>query len=309
MILACGESLIDFLPRTDAEGATVYRPYGGGSVFNVAIALGRLGAPTGFFSGLSTDFFGAMLKQGLLDSHVDVGFCKISDRPTTLAFVSLTDGQARYAFFDEGSAGRMLTEADLPALPLTVSALHFGSISLTAEPCGTAYETFMQNESPLRVISLDPNIRPSQIKNRDGYLARIRRLVAMADIVKLSQDDLDWIEPGAKFEDFAADWLDLGASLIILTRGAEGATAISKRRSIFVKGVRVNVADTIGAGDTFSAGVLARLHATGKLDKKRILSLDGDDVTDTLAYAARAAAITASRPGADPPWLREMEKR
>ena len=146
MIIACGEALIDFLPRTDNEGAAVYRPFGGGSVFNVAIALGRLGAPTGFFSGLSTDFFGAMLKQSLQDSHVDVSFCKITDRPSTLAFVSLSDGQARYAFFDEGTAGRMLAAADLPALPQTVTALHFGSISLTAEPCGTAYETFMQNE-------------------------------------------------------------------------------------------------------------------------------------------------------------------
>ena len=130
----------------------------------------------------------------------------------------------------------------------------------------------------------------------------------MADVVKLSQDDLDWIDPGAKFEDFAAEWLELGASLIILTRGAEGASAMSKRRSIFVKSVKVDVADTIGAGDTFSAAVLARLHAAGKLDKKRIQSLTENDLTDVLSYAARAAAITASRPGADPPWRHEMEK-
>jgi fructokinase len=306
MIVTCGEALIDFLPRTGAAGEAVFQPFVGGSVFNVAVALGRLGAPAGYFSGLSTDFFGVQLQRALHDSNVDTSLCKISDRPTTLAFVSLKDGQARYAFFDEGSAGRMLTEADLPALPVTVSALHFGSFSLAAEPCGSAFETLMQNESPLRVISLDPNIRPTLIKNRDGYLQRLRRLVAMADIVKLSDDDLEWIAPGADFDAFAADWLKLGASLVILTRGAEGATAISKRRSIFVRSVKVEVADTIGAGDTFSAGILARLHALGKLDKDQIARLSEADLTDVLSYAAKAAAITASRPGADPPWQREM---
>jgi fructokinase len=306
MIVACGEALIDFLPRKGEDGAPVFQPFVGGSLFNVAVALGRLGAPAGFFSGLSTDFFGTMLIGSLHDSGVDTTLCDISDRPTTLAFVSLTEGQARYAIFDEGSAGRMLTENDLPALPVAVTALHFGSFSLAAEPCGSAYETMMQNEHPHRVVSLDPNIRPSLIKNRDGYLDRLRRLVAMADIVKLSQDDLDWIAPGVSFEKLAADWMELGASLVILTRGDQGATAIGKRRSVFVRSVEVEVADTIGAGDTFSAGILARLHGLGRLDKKSIRSLSEDDLTGVLSYAAKAAAITASRPGADPPWAREM---
>jgi fructokinase len=307
MIVTCGEALIDFLPRQSAAGDPVFQPFVGGSVFNVAVALGRLGAPAGFFSGLSTDFFGVQLRQALHDSGVDTSLCKISDRPTTLAFVSLTDGNARYAFFDEGSAGRMITEADLPALPVTVRALHFGSFSLAAEPCGSSFETLMQNESPLRVISLDPNIRPTLIKNRDAHLERLRRLVAMSDIVKLSDDDLRWMAPGAAFEDFAADWLKLGARLVVLTRGADGAKAISRRRSVFVPSVEVEVADTIGAGDTFSAGLLARLDAMGKLDKDQIAGLSESDLKDALGYAARAAAITASRPGADPPWLREMQ--
>jgi fructokinase len=306
MIVTCGEALIDFLPRKGADGAAVFQPFVGGSVFNVAVALGRLGTPAGFFSGLSTDFFGAMLLKALHDSHVDTSLCNISNRPTTLAFVSLTDGDARYAFFDEESAGRMLTEADLPPMPVEVTALHFGSFSLAAEPCGSAYEALMQNESPHRVISLDPNIRPTLIKNRDGYLDRLRRLVAMADIVKLSDDDLAWLAPGTTFEDLAAEWLELGAGIVILTRGADGARAIGRRRSIFVKSVAVEVADTIGAGDTFSAGVLARLESRGRLTKKEIRSLSEEELTDALAFAARAAAVTASRPGADPPWLREM---
>lgn len=307
MIVACGEALIDFLPSAGAAGQTLFQPFTGGSVLNVAVALGRLGAPAGYFSGLSTDFLGAMLLKALHDSNVDTGLAIVNDRPTTLAFVSLTDGQARYAFFDEGSAARMITDNDLPALPLEVTALHFGSISLVGEPCGSAYETLMRNESPLRVISLDPNVRPSLIKNREGYLERIERLVEMTDIVKLSEDDLAWMAPDAAFDDFAAAWLKRGARLVLLTRGSDGAVAVTKRHKVSAPGVAVTVADTIGAGDTFSAATLARLNAKGLLSKKAIANLSEDELGDLLAFANKAASITASRPGADPPWKREME--
>ena len=306
MIVCCGEALIDFLPRPGPGGEALFQPFAGGSVLNVAVALGRLDTQTGFFSGLSTDFFGDMLMKALRDSKVDPGLAIVSDRPTTLAFVSLADGQARYAFFDEGTAGRMLTGSDLPALPLEVTALHFGSISLVGEPCGSTYESLMQQESPLRVISLDPNVRPSLIKNRDGFLARIERLVALADIVKLSSDDLEWMAPGADFQDFAAAWLKRGARLVILTRGVDGAEAVTRKRAVSIPGIAVKIADTIGAGDTFSAGVLARLEARRLLAKKTISDLSEEDLTDVLTYANRAASITVSRPGADPPWLAEM---
>jgi fructokinase len=307
MIISCGEALIDFLPRKGADGAAVFQPFVGGSLFNVAVALGRLGVPAGFFSGLSTDFFGGMLLEALAASRVDTRLCRVDGRPTTLAFVSLSDdGQARYAFFDEGSAGRTLEEGDLPALPVGVTALHFGSFSLAEEPCGSTYETLMRNEAPFRVVSLDPNIRPSLIRNRDGYMARIGRLVAMSDIVKLSEDDLAWMAPGGAFESLAAAWLEAGAKVVILTRGAEGARAVTRSLAVEVPAVKVAVADTIGAGDTFSAGVLARLHGKGLLDKRAVGRLSEADLADALSYAAKAASITASRPGADPPWLHEM---
>jgi fructokinase len=306
MIVCCGEALIDFLPRKGADGADVFQPFVGGSVLNVAVALGRLGAPAGFLSGLSSDFFGTMIRKALHDSKVDTALCLVSGRPTTLAFVRLNKGNAEYAFFDEGSAMRMMDEDDLPAIPAAVTALHFGSISLAAEPCGSAYETLMRSESPLRVISLDPNIRPSLIKNREGYLARLERMIGMADIVKLSREDLDWIAPGADFETVAAGWLRRGPALVVLTQGAEGARAIGRRRSVFVPSVAITVADTIGAGDTFSAGLLARLHDKGRLAKEALRALTEDDLADALGYAAKAASITASRPGADPPWRREM---
>jgi fructokinase len=306
MIVCCGEALIDFLPRKGADGADVFQPFVGGSVFNVAVAIGRLGAPAGYYGGLSTDFFGAMLREALEKSAVDLSLVNISDRPSTLAFVTLVGGDARYAFFDEHSAGRMLTEDDLPALPATVTALHFGSFSLAEEPCGSGYEALMQRESRARVISLDPNIRPTLIKNRDGYEARLTRLLAMADIVKLSEDDLAWIEADATFEDYAERALGRGAKLVILTRGAEGATAISPHAAVSAPAVKVTVADTVGAGDSFSAAILARLESRKLLTKRAIAELSEADIADLLAFATKAASITASRPGADSPWATEM---
>jgi fructokinase len=306
VIVSCGEALIDFLPRTGPEGASLFQPLAGGSPFNVAVAVGRLGSPAGFFGGLSTDFFGETLKAALAASHVDTGLANVSSRPTTLAFVRFENGDARYAFFDEGSAGRMITESDLPALPKTVQALHFGSFSLAAEPCGSALEALMQREQKDRVISLDPNIRPTLIHNREGYLARLDRLVAMADIVKLSGEDLAWLDPGARFEDRAARWLLRGAKLVVLTRGSEGATAVSAAGRVSAPAPQVKVADTVGAGDTFMAALLVRLEKAGLLTKPGIARLTRDHVTDLLAFAAKAAAVTVSRPGADPPWLNEL---
>jgi len=157
------------------------------------------------------------------------------------------------------------------------------------------------------VTSLDPNIRPSLIRSRDGYLARLDRLVEMADVVKLSDDDLAWLAPEGGFEDFAAGWLKKGAKVVILTRGGDGAIAVTKTLLVSVPAVDVTVADTIGAGDTFSAAFLARLEADRFLDKQAIADLNEEQLRDLLGYAARAAAITSSRPGADPPWRKEME--
>ncbi len=306
MIISCGEALIDFLPRTGADGSAVFQPAAGGSPFNVAIAIARLGAKAGFFGGMSTDFFGDMLRQALTDSGVDLSFAATVPRPTTLAFVTLDKGNARYAFFDEGSAGHMLTEADLPAFPKTVTALHFGSISLISEPGGSTLEALMQREQNDRVISLDPNIRPSLVRNRDGYLARLDRLVAMADIARLSAEDLDWIAPGTDFEALGRRWLERGAGVVILTRGADGATAITAKHAVSVPGIAAKLVDTVGAGDTFTAGFLARLDALGLLTKHAIAKLDREQLTDVLTFATKAAAVTVSRAGANPPWLNEI---
>ncbi len=307
MIVCCGEALIDMLPRTSREGAPVYQPFNGGSIFNTAIALGRLGIITGFFSGLSTDFFGDSLKAGLQASNVDLKYTKFWDKPSTLAFVKLENGQARYSFYDENSAGRMLTKKDLPKLSSDVNALHFGSISLIHEPGASTLEALMMREATDRVICLDPNIRENLIKDRREYLARIGRLVSMCDILKISDEDVTWITGKTDLSSAARKWLNAGAKVVVITRGGNGVEAFTKGLSIKLPSIDVKVADTVGAGDTFTAGFLASLQRAGKLNKASVAYLDEPALRNAVAYAARAAAITVSRAGANPPWLHELQ--
>lgn len=306
MILCCGEALIDFVPRLTSDGAPAFEPLTGGSVFNTAIALGRLGVPSGFLGGLSSDFFGDELRKDLAAAHVDFSLSPVSARHTIPAFVKLEGGQARYSFIDEGSACRMLAPGDLPALPDKVSALHLGSFPLAIEPCGTAFETLCRREHEGRVIHFDPNIRANLIKDRASHRQRVERFVAMADVIKMSDEDLAWLAPDASAEAFARDWLARGAKLVVVTRGKDGALAFTAKFKCEIPGVQVKVADTIGAGDTFTAGLLASLHVENRLSKPAIAALDQERVVAALKFAVRAAAVTVSRPGADPPWAHEL---
>jgi len=305
MIVCCGEALIDMLPRKSVTGEDAFAPYAGGAVFNTAVALGRLGIPTGFFTGLSSDMFGDVLRATLDSSHVDHSHCATLDRPTTLAFVKLTNGHASYAFFDENTAGRMITEADLPAFGADVKALHFGAISLIPEPCGATYEGLMKREAARRVISLDPNIRPGFIRDRQAHLERMNRMIAMSDIVKLSDEDLAWFGFDTP-EAAAAQWLKIGPSLVVVTKGAEGAVGLSIRHRVSMPGNPVDVADTVGAGDTFNAGILTSLKRSSLLTKSSIAELGEQAIADALALGAKAASVTVSRPGANPPWAHEI---
>ncbi|MCZ4291377.1 carbohydrate kinase family protein [Hoeflea alexandrii] len=305
MIICCGEALIDMLPRTTTQGEDAFSPYAGGSVFNTALALGRLGLKTGFFTGLSSDMFGDILRQALDKSGVDHGYCATLDLHTTLAFVRLVNGQASYAFFDENTAGRMITEAHLPALGDEVEALHFGAISLIPDPCGATYESLMRREHGSRVISLDPNIRPGFITDAARHRARIDRMIAMSDIVKMSDEDLEWFGM-PDMETAARTWLGQGPSLVVFTRGARGAIGFSREHTVEVDGVAVTVADTVGAGDTFNAGILASLKRDNVLTKQAMKALSADAIGNALGLGARAAAVTVSRPGANPPWAGEI---
>lgn len=304
MILACGEALIDMIPCQTARGEDAFLPCPGGAVFNTALALGRLGVPAGLFSGLSRDLFGDMLRDRLAASGVDYSLATLSDRPTTLAFVRLEQERASYTFHDENTAGRMLTLADLP--PVTAEALFFGGISLMVEPCGSAYEALMLREAPTRPCMIDPNIRPALIADPAAYRARIARMMAAADIVKLSDEDLHWLEGPGDIPALARGVLDRGAHLVCVTQGAMGAAAYSADHAVFVPAGRVDVVDTVGAGDTFNAGLLASLHRAGALTKRGIAALDKEVLRAALDLGVRAAAVTVTRAGANPPWTREL---
>ncbi|MFB2593628.1 carbohydrate kinase [Paracoccus sp. p4-l81] len=306
MILCCGESLIDMLPRDSRQGEAAFAPYVGGSVFNTAIALGRLGARVGFFSGISTDLFGQMLTKALADAHVDSATALRSGRPTTLAFVTLVDGHARYAFYDEGTAGRMLTDHDLPALPDDLCACFFGGISLMVEPCAGAYEALAARAHAAgKVVMIDPNIRPGFIHDPQGYRARLGRMLAMADVVKISDEDLDWIT-GKTGAEGVAMLMAEGPKLVFLTVGAEGAVAYGPQGAVQRPARRVAVADTVGAGDTFNAGVLAALAEAGALDRATLAAAGPEVLAAALDLGIKAAAVTVSRPGANPPWRSEL---
>jgi fructokinase len=220
--------------------------------------------------------------------------------------VRLTDGHATYTFYDENTAGRMLSPADLPTLSPDVQALFFGGISLVGEPAAKAYEALQEREAPHRVTMLDPNIRPSFITDEEGYRARISRMIALADILKLSDEDLRWLARDGDLATLAQGLLAQGPKLVCITQGARGATAYSPRGSVHVDAPSVDVADTVGAGDTFNAGVLAALWRAGRLSKEALSTLDDATIRDALTLGVRAAAITVSRPGANPPWAHEL---
>jgi fructokinase len=306
MILCCGEALVDMIERDTVDGHKGYVPFAGGAVFNTAIALGRLGAPVSFFTGLSTDLFGEILSKTLSDSHVDFSPSSMSSRPTTMAFVKLVNGNAKYTFYDEGTAGRMLQVTDLPAVSENVAAMHFSCISLIFEPCGSTYEALMNREHRTRVMSLDPNIRASFIIDADAHRARMKRMIAMADIVKVSDEDMDWITNGADHENTITAWLKAGVKIVTVTRGADGVDAFTARGKTYAPSQRVTVVDTIGAGDTFNAGFLDGLRLNGALTKSGVANLSEPDLLFALNRGTAAAAITVSRAGANPPWLNEM---
>jgi fructokinase len=309
MILCCGEALIDFVPLPKLRA---YQPCPGGSVYNVAIGLGRLDTPVGFYSKVSTDFFGGMLIDYLVENNVNTSLCLRTPHPTTLAFVSLPSKEItepQFSFYANGSADRSLTVDDLPPqLPETVKVLHFGSISLVLEPGATALETLMVRERSNRIISLDPNVRPNLIADHVAYRHRFDEWVASVDILKLSRADIGWIYPDAEFEECLELWFDMGVSLVIQTKGEDGAEGFTASgMSAYVRSPKVVVADTVGAGDTFLAAMLSFLYQQRVMDINRLRNLTKEELTASLSYAVQAAAINCSRIGAKPPYKREME--
>jgi fructokinase len=312
MILVCGEALVDLFldPPDGAEMAG--HAVAGGSPFNVAIGLARLDVQVGFLGAISRDGIGTMLAERLTQEGVDGRLIVRSDRLSTISAVATgADGQPSYGFHGEGAADRFLMPADLPAeLPREVRALSFGSYSMAVEPTGATLALLAEREHGRRVISVDPNLRPGVVPDMALWADAAERFYRVATIIKASDEDVRAAWGGRlSLQEAAAYWLGLGAKLVVITRGADGAIGFCAAGSVEVESRIVGVVDTVGAGDSFHAALLARLAEAGRLDVGAIVSLDIAMLRELLAYAATAAAITVGRRGADLPTAADMRSK
>ena len=303
MILCCGEALIDLIPNGPTR-----EPHVGGAVLNTAVALGRLGEEVAMLTGLSSDEYGRLIEVHGTASNVSFGPSVRSDRPTTLAVVTLVDGQATYDFRDDGSATRDIRPADMPPPPPGTDAMVFGGISLINPPVADSLADYCRRHAGEALVMLDVNIRPGFITDPATYRARLAAMIAVTDILKVSDEDLAWLLPEAPTQAEAFDsLLDSGASMVVTTRGADGAIATTAGGlTVDVPSPATTVADTVGAGDTFNAGLLSGLRRGGHLSRAGLARLDAPALADALSLATRAASVTVSRAGPNPPWAREL---
>lgn len=304
MILCCGEALIEMLPATTADGAPAFAPEPAGTALGTAVALGRLGAPAGFLGGLSTDGFGDLLVRTLDAARAHHDLAPRRPEPTALAFLDATGRQTLRA---EATAGRAFDPTGLPPLPAAVTALFLGGAHLAAAPCGPGFEALASREAPGRVVMLDPNIRPHLIADPEGFRARIERMIALSHILKLSEQDLDWLRGAGDRAGQAEALCTAGPGIVVVTHGARGATAFTATGAeVFVPAPSVTVADRRGAGETFNAGLLAALHRAGELSPDRLAQIAPAALRSAVNLGVHAASVTVSRRGANPPFAREL---
>jgi fructokinase len=300
VIVVAGEALIDLVPQGRGALAPL-KPALGGGPYNTAVALGRLGSPTAFCSRTSHDAFGEALLDGLRHAGVDVSAVQRGTEPTTLAVATIDDnGSARYSFYVDGTADRLFRA---PAhLPEGTRAVSFGTCSLVLEPGASAYEELMRRASTQGVFTaLDPNVREGLIPDPDAYRARFKSWLPSVSLLKLSAEDAAWLGGSPR------EWLASGPAAVVITHGGDGLTAHTRDGAEHsVAGVRVDVVDTIGAGDTVNAALLHGLAARDALSPTAVADLGADGWTELLGFAARAAAITCSRAGAEPPYASEL---
>ncbi len=298
-IWVCGEVLIDLIP--DGSGERV--PHVGGGPANTAKALARLGHEVHFIDGISSDKYGQMSRQELLDDEVKLDLALNSDKPTCLAIVSLNvNGGASYEFEIDGTATFDFSATWLPdPSKYKPSVLHIGTLVTVIQPGADVLYDWAMQVAEFAPIVFDPNVRSVVMNDRDKYLAAVERWVAISSVVKVSDDDMAWLYPGQQYADVAKRWISDGAALVVVTRGADGLEGFTADGVVEVPGVKVEVADTVGAGDTVGAIVVEAMIEKG------ILNLTGDTLKAVLNRAAVAAGITCSRKGAQPPYKHELK--
>lgn len=292
-IWVCGEVLIDVLPSG---------PVVGGGPANTAKALARLGHDVHFIDGISSDAFGQSARSELLNDGVNLDLALASDKPTCTATVTLDSaGGASYEFLIDGTATFDFNSSWLPdPYRYQPQVLHIGTLVTVIEPGASALYDWAMQVAELAPIVFDPNIRPSVQPDRDLYEAAVEKWAALSAVIKVSDDDLAWLFPGQAIEDVANRWINDGAFLVVVTQGANGIMGYTSEGRVEVLGVKVDVVDTVGAGDTVGAIVVEAMLTHG------LVELRGDLLRDVLERAAAAAAITCSRKGAQPPFKHEL---
>lgn len=307
MLISCGDALIDFVPTRSAAGREAVMPAVGGSCLNVAIGMARLGAPTGFVGGISTDLFGQMIADHAAASHVELNLATRSDDQTTLAFVRIVAGESHYAFYDAGTATRnwRYRRGTIPFA--SIEAVHVGSTTLVNDQGAAETKALIADARASSTVSFDPNCRPNLVKDKPAYVARMAEFAAGADLVKMSDVDFAYLFGEEPYQQCAEMLLGQGTRLVVITRGNNGAVAWHAGAGrIEVAAPKVDVADTIGAGDSFQAALLFALHKQDRIARERLKDISADELRRALSFAANCAGFTCTRPGADPPWSHEV---
>ena len=293
-----GEVLIDLIPDGSER-----KPIVGGGPANTAKALAKIGIDTQFIDGISSDKYGQMAKDELVASGVKLDYVKYSDKPTCLAIVSLSDsGSASYEFVIENTATFDFTPDWLPN-PQTErpALLHIGTLATAIEPGASVLFDWAQSVAKVAPIVFDPNIRPAVISDRDLYVKQVERWISISSAVKVSDEDIKWLYPSLEIEQVVNNWFAKGPSLIVVTYGDKGLAGYRQGEKLSIEAVKVLVADTVGAGDTVGAILVEAIVKDG------LNTLSGVRLEIMLKRAAKAAAITVSRSGANPPTLKEIE--
>lgn len=306
MLMVCGEALLDVFAAGETSTGIALDAKVGGSPFNLAVGLARLGQPVGFFSAISTGFAGERLMRALAAEGVDTRAVARSAAPTTLSLIGLdAQGVPSYAFYGEGCADRLLHLADLARLPANITAVNIGSYATVVEPIASTLRALVERElargSGRALIAFDPNIRLNVEPDLPRWRDQLAWMLPRTDLLKISDEDLELLQPGIALDAFATDALAQGVKLVVITRGARGAIGWTAHASATMPPVPVQVIDTVGAGDTFQAALLTWLAEHGGLYARTLGGLTRSELRDALAFAARAAAITCSRRGADMP--------
>ncbi len=307
MFAAIGEILVDFTPVVESGKTVGFRMNPGGSPFNVAVGLARMGAVVEFVGKVSTDFFGRFLVKTIEREGIGLRLLSRSSAPSTLAFVALNDGEPEYSFYGDGAADASLRPDDLPGDIDEAAVLHFGSISLLRAPTSDTVVGLVERLAGRVLLSCDPNIRPGLISDPVAYRRLLERAFRAADIVKLSRRDLEWLMPGTSPDAAAETLLGLGPAMAVITLGANGCYAATAAVSTGAAALSVPVIDTVGAGDAFTAALLYRLVEQGYASGAALNAVPFAALQTALRFATAAAGLTCTRGGADPPRRQEID--